>query len=72
MKPRNALYIANEEIFEFYEPVILGIIKIEIDASDHSRIDRVEFYINDQYVGNVTTMPYSWIWLDRVFFKHFC
>ena len=68
MKPRNALYIANEEIFEFYEPVILGIIKIGIDVSDHSGIDRLEFYINDQYVGNATTMPYSWIWLDRVFF----
>ena len=71
IKPKNALYIANEELFEFFEPVIFGIIKIIVDATDHSGIDVVEFFINDIYVGNARQSPYTWIWSDRAFFKHF-
>ena len=71
ISPRNALYIANEELFDFFEPLIFGIIKVIVDAYDHSGIEKVEFYINDVYVGNATESPYTWIWSDRAFFKHF-
>ena len=70
-RPRNAVYIANEELFEFYEPVIFGIIKIIVDVTDHSGVDQVKFYINNDYVGNATESPYTWIWSERAFFKHF-
>lgn len=70
-RPRNAVYIANEELFEFYEPVIIGIIKIIVAATDHSGVDQVKFYINNEYVGNATEAPYTWIWSERAFFKHF-
>ncbi len=70
-RPRNAVYLANEELFEFYEPFIIGIIKIIVTATDHSGIDQVKFYINNEYVGNATEPPYTWIWSERTFFKHF-
>lgn len=70
-KPKYAIYFSNEEICDFFQPVIIGIIKIQVDASDYSGIDRVEFYINNEYVGKSTSTPYNWIWSDILFFKHF-
>ena len=50
--------------------LIIGDIDIEVDASDTSGIDRVEFYIDDQQMGTVTSDPYIWTWDKVAFFKH--
>jgi hypothetical protein len=38
-------------------------------TDDDSGIDRVEFYVNLQRLGNDTTAPYSWLWSQSAFFR---
>ncbi len=38
-------------------------------TDDDSGIDRVEFYVNNQLLGNDTTAPYSWLWNQTAFFR---
>ena len=71
IKPTNALYLMNTEIFPITVPFIIGKIDINATAFDNdSGIDRVEFYIDNQYKGNDTTEPYKWVWSERAFFVY--
>jgi hypothetical protein len=70
-KPKNMLYFANTEIFPISIPLIIGLIDVEVTASDNdSGIDRVEFYIDNQYKANDTTAPYRWAWSEFSFFVY--
>ena len=70
-KPKDAIYLANEEFATFVEPVIIGKIIIESEAWDPSGIEKVEFYIDNNLVDVVTESPYRYFWVDWCFFKHF-
>jgi len=54
----------------FSKPLIVGPIDIEVQVSDASVIDRVEFYIDGNPKYNDTTEPYGWKWGEIVFFQH--
>jgi len=70
IKPEKALYINNKKILPFFTPFIIGNIEIEVNASDEqSEIDRVEFWIDDEYKGNDTTLTYNWTWDERTPFR---
>ncbi len=70
-KPENAIYIQDKKILPFFKPVIFGKITIEVDAlNDGFGIDRVEFYIDEELIENITSPPYQCMWDERVFFKH--
>jgi hypothetical protein len=71
IKPINALYIMNTEIIPISVPFIVGPIDINVTATDlESGIQRVDFYIDNQYKGNDTTKPYKWVWSERAFFVY--
>ncbi|MBU0498074.1 MAG: hypothetical protein KKC68_09345 [Candidatus Thermoplasmatota archaeon] len=70
-KPALGIYLANEWLCYFAEPVIIGVIRIEVDALDHSGIQQVQFYIDEMLVQNSSTAPFQYLWSQRVFFKHF-
>ncbi len=63
VKPDSAIYIFNRELCPFFIPFVIGSVDIDIAASDNiSGIDRVEFYINDILVGNISSAPYMFSW----------
>lgn len=70
-KPIKALYFRNIELFQLSGGIlIIGKINVEVNATDDdSGLDRVEFYVNNQLLGNDTTAPYSWLWNQTAFFK---
>jgi hypothetical protein len=53
----------------FFITRIIGPITIEVNASDESGIQKVEFYINGKLKGNDTTVPYNWTWDEKTFFR---
>jgi hypothetical protein len=63
----------NQKLLPFICPLILGSITIEVAAYDQynqSDIERVEFFIDDQLVANITSEPYQWTWNKIAFFSH--
>ncbi|HWR63446.1 MAG TPA: Ig-like domain-containing protein [Candidatus Thermoplasmatota archaeon] len=70
-KPIYALYFMNKEIMPLSGgTLIIGKIDVDVNAADDdSGIDRVEFYVNLQLLGNDTTAPYSWLWNQPAFFR---
>jgi len=72
-KPEDALYFLNFKIrdFLFRNPLIIGPIDVEVEASDDEYdIDRVEFYVDGQLMETDTSVPYSWRWNKLAFFRH--
>jgi len=72
-KPEDALYLFDSKIrnFQNRNPLIIGPITVEVDASDDEYdIDRVEFYIDGQLMETDTSEPYSWRWNKLSFFTH--
>ena len=72
-KPEDALYISNTKIrnYLFRNPLIIGPIDVEVDASDDEyEIVKVEFYVDEQLMETDTTKPYSWRWDKLSFFIH--
>lgn len=69
-KPAPALYLFNQKILDCKTPLIIGAIDVEVTAFDEgSGIGYVQFYINGQVQGNITTAPYTWRWTQRTFGK---
>jgi len=62
LKPGNALYFKNKEIISSLKPVIIKNITIEVEAIDFSGIEKVEFHIDGEYLGDDNTAPYTWDW----------
>ncbi len=58
----NTLYAGNISI-KFFKTFVIGKINVVVNANDtESGIDRVEFYVDGELVGNDTTAPYTWLW----------
>jgi PKD repeat protein len=70
-KPKNAIYILNEEIEKFFTPIIFGIIDIEVNAYDNgSGISSVNFYTGQYYQllkYSDDKQPYIWRWDETQF-----
>jgi len=75
-KPQDGyLYVNILDIIVFEIPIrfiifntlIIGKIDIEVYAIDNiTGINKVEFYLNDELVGEDETPPYSWTWSNIV------
>jgi len=61
-RPRNHLYVFDEEIIHLRVPLIIGKITVMVDAYDKDEIDRVEFYVNNILKSIDYDEPYSWLW----------
>ena len=70
-KPKNAIYIQNNEIEKFFTPIIIGSIDIEVNALDNeSGIDSVNFYTGQYYQllkYSDYNQPYLWRWNETQF-----
>jgi hypothetical protein len=70
IKPDAALYVLNHRIIDCAVPFIIGAIDVEINTSDEgSGIEYVQFYINGELQGNITSAPFTWRWTQRTFGK---
>jgi hypothetical protein len=70
-RPTNALYFLNKEIVPISVPIIIGLIDVNATASDDdSGMDRVEFYIDNQFQADDNSAPYTWTWTKRGFFYY--
>jgi hypothetical protein len=74
-KPKQALYINDQEICPYYFRLteIFGSITIVADASDEDEnIDKVDFFINGELKGTDHDDPYTYYWTwDRLRLFHF-
>jgi len=71
LKPENALYINNNELFGMNSPVIIGNITVEADASDdESGLKNVTFSINGVFQEEVILPPYKWTWDTLAFGRY--
>jgi len=69
-KPAPALYFLNKKILDCQIPFIVGAVDVEVAASDEgSGIAYVQFLVNGDVQGNITTVPYTWRWTQRTFGK---
>ena len=71
IKPIYALYFLDTQIMPLSGgTLIIGPINVDVTATDNdSGIDRVEFFVNMQLIGNDSIAPYSWKWSQMAFFK---
>lgn len=67
-KPKDSIYLVNNEIVPFSLPLIFGMINIEVDVSES--VDYVEFYIDNVLTSTDNDYPFSYTWTDVVFFQH--
>lgn len=67
-KPRHGVYINNKKIISTYSKTIIsGDVDIEVNMVDPDRIQKVNFYIDNEYKANDTTEPFNWTWKERSF-----
>jgi hypothetical protein len=71
LKPTNAIYLFGVKIVDFFTPIVIGKMTIEVSAMDTQySIDRVEFLVDDVLQTSDTTAPYSWLWKTSSLSKH--
>jgi hypothetical protein len=74
ISPERGVYFRDKKIMPRFIrlTLIIGSINIKVNATDKdSGIERVEFYINNKFLGNDTTEPYEYTWIrDRLRFFH--
>lgn len=68
IKPRNSIYILDNEVGPFILPVIIGFIEIQVNVTDNREIKSVRFLINGESVLNDKKAPYKWKWEEGAFF----
>lgn len=74
VSPQNGLYLRNLRLLPGLfrqRTIIFGAITIEVEASDYSGIEKVEFYLDDGSSPEriVYEEPYSWTWKGNSLFK---
>ena len=71
-KPVNALYVKDKKILPlFFMTVAVGKVTVEVETSDMGLgVERVEFYVDDDLKVNDTTLPYVFVWDEKVFGQH--
>ncbi len=74
VSPQNGLYLRNLRLLSGLfkqRTIIFGPINIEVEASDYSGIEKVEFYIDDGSSPEriLYEEPYIWQWEDRFLLK---
>ena len=65
-KPKNAIYIKNNEFLSFFTPVIIGEISVEAYVTNEEYdIERVEFFIDDELKSTDYEYPYEYLWDEK-------
>jgi outer membrane protein assembly factor BamB len=69
-KPTDGIYWRNTRILDFSVPLVFGLIDIEVEITNASEVDRVEFYLDDSLQVVDTQAPFSWRWDRWSFSSH--
>jgi hypothetical protein len=71
-QPReNYLYLSGKEIIPLPITVIIGKISVESRINGISEdVEKVEFYIDNEYQYTAFEEPYTWLWGKSNFFRH--
>jgi len=71
IKPTKGVYVQNNKIFPFFMTIVVGIVDIEVEASDVGLgVSRVEFYVDDKMRANNSDPPYVYAWDENAFGRH--
>jgi len=74
LKPLRAFYKNNKRIIPYYKTRIIGSIDIEAytyeDWYGHSRVNKMEFYIDGKLKAVVDSEPFVWTWNEKQIGKH--
>ena len=69
-RPRDYLYVFDEETIPLEIPIIIGKITIMADAFDEDGINKVEFYIDDNLKFVDYESPYDRLWNEFAIGRH--
>ncbi|HHH80151.1 MAG TPA: hypothetical protein ENL13_04545 [Thermoplasmatales archaeon] len=69
-KPKFGIYVANKRVLPFLGTIVIGSIDVEVDASDNTGVDHVDFYVDDVLRATDDAAPYVWTWSEKTFFRH--
>ncbi len=68
------LYYNDQEIMKRIfskNTLIIGPLNITVNSTDNQTgVNRVMFYIDDLLSAKITSTPYTWLWSQKMFFKH--
>lgn len=67
VKPGNGIYWRNKKLLEYCVPVVIGSIDVEVQITNASEIDHVDFYLDDTLQAVDSLEPFSWRWDKRAF-----
>ncbi len=72
VKPKNDIYLYNNEIISFSQPFIIGGINIYAEINDYVDISKVLFKIDDvlKYEANYSSPSYIWFWDETAILYH--
>ncbi|MDG6219672.1 MAG: Ig-like domain-containing protein, partial [Candidatus Thermoplasmatota archaeon] len=79
LRPDAGIYLRDRKIwplikfslFNWTPPRVFGAITVSVETSDAtSGVNNVAFFIDDDFMDQVETTPYEWVWDETVFFKH--
>jgi len=66
-KPIQGVYLANERVFNFPIPFIIGNIEVQVSTPGIEQVEKVEFHINNQFKERIETEPFNWLWKESFF-----
>jgi hypothetical protein len=70
IKPMQGLYIDNKKIITMYKQILVfGNVDIQVSMINPDRIQRVNFYVNENKVAYDSTKPFNWTYKERSFGK---
>jgi hypothetical protein len=70
-RPKRAVYFNDRWITPFIVPVVIGNIQIWFWANDsESGLEHIELYIDNELKDIFHTIPKSWKWDEKLFYKH--
>jgi len=71
IKPKEGwLYVFNKPIMQVGKTIVIGKIAIEASVFSSVAIEKVEFYVNNELKFVDDTLPYQWLWNERVIGKY--
>lgn len=60
----NYLYINDKPVIRIRNSIVIGIINVETEInSGTNNVERVEFYLDNEIMSNVSEIPFTWTWI---------
>jgi hypothetical protein len=70
IKPKNGIFLINRKILPLFTSIIIGSVDIEITVANSEKLNRVELYIDNEFIKLYSSEPCIWSWDETKFGKH--